>query len=175
MLYLLSAWCFNLFVPLWHDIRTASAFVSPIQGRPCGLHLLLLCQTMTRAHGQPGFTQHPRRKTQHAKHSLEVGCKQCFICLFDAEWKGTHRRVEMGNALMMALPILSSLLCCIWNNYIIGCTEAKKDPLYICIRMTERGIFYESIELQFTSSISRNLQCFFFFFLLYHCLDWPYL
>lgn len=139
VLYLLSAWCFDLFVPLWHDIHTASAFVSPIQGSPCELHLLLLCQTVTRARGQPGFTQHPRRKTQPAKRRLTVGSKQCFICLLDTKWKEEGRKGEICG-LMMAFPSLSFLLYCIWKNF--GYTEAMKDRLYICIRMNERGIFY---------------------------------
>lgn len=81
-LYLLSAWCFDLFVPLWHDIHTASAFVLPIQGRPCELHLPLLCQTVTRAHRQPGFTQHPRRKTGRGKRGAAEGRGQrLFACL----------------------------------------------------------------------------------------------
>lgn len=151
MLYLLSAWCFDLFVPLWHDIHTASAFVSPIQGRPCELHLLLLCQTVTRAHGQPGFTQHPRRKTQHAKRCLVVGSKQCFICLFDTEWKRALQEGRNGecSGLMMALLTLSFLLNCIWNNFLSLATQKLRRILSTFVLGWQKEAYfmclYESI------------------------------
>lgn len=63
----------------------------PIQGRPCELHLLLLCQTVTRAHGPPGLAQHPRRHSPHAKRGLAERRNQCFICLFEREHAGGQK------------------------------------------------------------------------------------